>query len=215
MGNQHLGIIAVLLFLILFTQLWGAGATKDVLGTVLVIMLGLGALKIVFDLLKALIEELIAIKRRGGAWIARILMFFGLAGLLIAAALSHLFEQGKEKINGFLLVSFLLFPMAALVACIETASSWVPEVPGAVLRFCSQLGQYIAAPVTLPMERWAAIKTKKASGSRVGPIRIGVSLAGAFLGGIYMTILAAFIIIICAGIVAALVFGVQYLIENF
>lgn len=196
-------VIAILLFLILLVMLLGSGPVLGLIGFAAAAAIAIFVIVLVFRIAAEFVTSFANGVRNargsGHAWLWKFPLAVGFVWTLSVYLIAY-FEAGT--INGKALqrsldgiaywwVGPLLVVAAFGLRIVESAPTWIPQIPDASWRFMMGVGEMLSAPVLLPTRCWKKIRNETLAGRPVNPIWASVRLLGSVVGGLYSFVIGA------------------------
>ncbi len=186
--------IVFLLAAILCVMLFGASAVLSGFGWMLGIGIVLGVVFLIIagiaKFIGSIRDEVVVAKSKGEPWLALFVAWPAMIGIFIVGGLAALrwWEGGIRFKDALGEVPYYWVPVTLLfasmgVALIESAQSWLPQVPGKVAALVRGWLMLVGAPVLAPLGRLRSIREARARGERIGSFATSASVLGSFLVG--------------------------------
>jgi len=210
MNESHSRAIVFLLAAILCVMLFGAGAVLSGFGWMAGIGLVLGivfvGVAVIAKFIGSFRDEVVAAKSKREPWLWLFVVWPAIIGNFIVCGIAALrwwggnisFKDALGEVPYFWVPVALLFG-AMGVSAIESAPTWLPEVPSKVKAGVRGWLMLVGAPVLAPMGRLRSIREARGRGERIGLVSTGLSVAGSFMVSMvvfFLAVLFPFVLVV-------------------
>jgi hypothetical protein len=196
-------MIAFLLFLILCVLLFGAGAVLSGLGWLALISVGLLIVLLAVlgtsAFIRSMHDEIDTQRREQRPWLFLIIGVPAVIANVGVFAFSWL-QGGKIDAVPYWWAPVTVMFASMLVLALESANSWLPNVPGFVTGFCVGWAKFLVAPVLAPIGHWKSIRKPNIAGDRTGVFAASAFTLWTFIVAVFIWWLAVLPLIFVVGL---------------